>query len=149
MEDTGMTDLEPSIYLHFDTNCAEAMRFYEQTLGGQLTMMTVAQAPPGGGPPAGSPDLILHARLSFGEHVLMASDWVSDQPYEGMHGFTVSLAYPSVDEARRVFDALADGGQVAMPFKETFWVEAFGMLTDRFGTPWMINGGKPKMPPQQ
>jgi PhnB protein len=61
-----------------------------------------------------------------------------------MHGFTVSLAYPSVDEAKRVFDALAEGGKVSMPFQETFWVERFGMVTDRFGTPWMVNGGKSK-----
>ena len=58
----------------------------------------------------------------------------------GMNGFSLSLIYPTVEEAKRVFDALAVGGQVTMPFGKTFWAEAFGMLVDRFGTPWMING---------
>jgi PhnB protein len=58
-----------------------------------------------------------------------------------MKGFGVALNYPTVAEAKRVFDALADGGQVGMPFEKTFWVEGFGMVTDRYGTPWLINGG--------
>jgi PhnB protein len=137
--------LEPNVYLFFDGTCAEAMRFYEKTLGGKLNMMTAAQAPEGQAPKEGfSPDLIIHAALNFGRQILMASDWMSTAPYEGMHGFTVSLVYETVDEARKIFDTLADGGKVSMPFQETFWVEGFGMVTDRFGTPWMVNGGKPK-----
>jgi PhnB protein len=137
----------PNIYLFFDGTCAEAMRFYEKTLGGKLDMMTEAQAPPGQGAEKGNPDAILHARLALDGQALMASDWMSPEPFAGMHGFTVSLAYPSVDEAQRVFDAFADGGKVSMPFQETFWVERFGMVTDRFGTPWMVNGGQPKATP--
>jgi PhnB protein len=57
-----------------------------------------------------------------------------------MKGFSVSLTYPTVAEAKRVFDALAEGGKVTMPLEKTFWAEAFGMLVDRFGTPWMVNG---------
>jgi PhnB protein len=70
----------------------------------------------------------------------MASDWMDTTPFEGMHGFSVSLAYPTVDEAQRIFDALAEGGTVKMPFSETFWTKGFGMLVDRFGTPWMVSG---------
>ena len=62
-------------------------------------------------------------------------------PYDGMKGFTVTLTYPDVAEGKRVFDALAEGGQVRMPFGKTFWAEAFGMTVDRFGTPWMVNAG--------
>jgi len=65
---------------------------------------------------------------------------MAGQPYEGMHGFTVALVYDNVPDAKRVFDALAEGGKVTMPWGKTFWAEGFGMLTDRFGTPWMING---------
>lgn len=134
----------PNIYLFFDGTCAEAMRFYEKTLGGKLNMMTAGQAPEGQGAEKADPDSILHASLALDGQALMASDWMSPAPFAGMHGFTVSLAYPSVDEAKRVFDAFADGGKVSMPFTETFWVERFGMVTDRFGTPWMVNGGQPK-----
>ncbi|MDT4821181.1 hypothetical protein FQZ97_543450 [compost metagenome] len=59
-----------------------------------------------------------------------------------MKGFGVALTLDTVAEARRIFDAFADGGAVGMPFEKTFWVEGFGMVTDRFGTPWLINGGK-------
>ena len=57
-----------------------------------------------------------------------------------MKGFSLSLIYPTDAEARGIFDALAEGGQVTMPMQETFWAKAFGMLVDRFGTPWMVNG---------
>jgi PhnB protein len=132
-------------YLFFDGTCAEAMRLYEGTLGGKIEMMmTHAQAPMPTPAPPGSAERIMHARLVIGDGgVLMASDAMPGQPYAGMHGFSLSLIYPTVGEARRIFDALAIGGKVLMPFAKTFWVEAFGMLVDRYGTPWMINGGKP------
>jgi len=75
----------------------------------------------------------------------MASDSMPGQPYGGMKGFSLSLIYPTTAEAKRIFDALAEGGQVTMPLQKTFWAEAFGMLTDRFGTPWMVNGNMAKM----
>ncbi len=129
-----------SAYLFFDGTCADAMRFYERTLGGKLDLMTNASSPVADQAPPGSADLILHARLVFDGGTLMASDWMTDQPYEGMHGFRLSLAYPTVAEAKRTFDALAEGGRVTMPLEKTFWAEAFGMLVDRFGTPWMLSG---------
>jgi PhnB protein len=132
-------------YLFFDGNCAEAMRFYERTLGGKLFMMTHGESPMGAQMPAGSADRIMHARLDLDDRMLMASDSMVGHPYAGMHGFSLSLVYPTVEEARKIFDALADKGKVTMPMQETFWVEVFGMLTDRFGTAWMLNGGKSKM----
>jgi PhnB protein len=59
-----------------------------------------------------------------------------------MAGFALSLNYPKPDEAKRIFNALSDGGTVVMPMSKTFWAEAFGMVTDRFGTPWMVGGGE-------
>ncbi|MFM9927117.1 VOC family protein [Variovorax sp. H27-G14] len=131
-------------YLTFDGNAAEAMRFYEKTLGGTLhTMMTMAQAPGAEQFPPGAADRIMHAALTYGDGMLMASDTMPGQPYEGMKGFGVALTLDTVAEGQRVFDAFADGGKVTMPFGKTFWVEVFGMVTDRFGTPWLVNGGKP------
>jgi len=128
-------------YLFFDGNCADAMRFYERTLGGKLSLMTHAESPMAAQTPPGSADRIMHARLDFDGGMLMASDSMVGQPYEGMKGFSLSLIYPTAAEGGRMFDALAQGGHVIMPMQKTFWAEGFGMLVDRFGTPWMVNGG--------
>ena len=128
-------------YLFFDGNCAEAMRFYERTLGGKIEMsMTYGESPEPQQCPAGSQDRIMHSSLDIDGRRLMASDTPAGQS-KGMNGFALSLNYPTVDEARRVFDALCEGGSAMMPFSKTFWAEGFGMLTDRFGTPWMVGGG--------
>ena len=132
--------LQLDAYLFFDGTCAEAMRFYERTLGGELMLMKNSEATAAGQPPCGDPDRIMHARLALDGRTLMASDWPNDRSYEGMKGFSLSLAYPTVEDARRVFDKLSDGGRVTMPFGKTFWAEGFGMLVDRFGTHWMVNG---------
>jgi PhnB protein len=129
-------------YLFFDGTCAEAMRFYERTLGGKLEMMmTYGQSPDPQQCPPGSKDRIMHSNLIIDGRKLMASDTPAGQPGAGMNGFSLSLAYQSADEAHRIFGELAEGGKVTMPVNKTFWAEAFGMLTDRFGTPWMVMGG--------
>lgn len=142
---TNQENSVPAIdcYLFFNGNCADAMRFYERTLGGKLeTIMTYADSPPEHRPP-GAENLVMHSSMSLdGGRSLMGSDIPPGQANQGMDGFSLSLNYPTVDEARRVFDALAAGGQVKMPLGKTFWVEAFGMLTDQFGTPWMVGGGQ-------
>jgi PhnB protein len=133
---------ELNAYLFFDGNCAEAMRFYERALGGKLTLMTHAEAPSGAQAPPGNADRIMHARLVIdGGGALMASDEMAGHPYAGMKEFSLSLTYPAAADAQPVFDALAEGGRVNLPFQKTFWSEGFGMLVDRFGTPWMINSG--------
>ncbi|GLS05139.1 VOC family protein [Chitiniphilus shinanonensis] len=128
-------------YLVFDGECAAAMRFYESVFGGTLSMTTQADALGDGEASADEDARILHARLVFAEgQRLMGSDCPPGMPYEGIKGFSLSLIYPGIDEAQRVFDALAVGGQVTMPMQRTYWAGAFGMLTDRFGTLWMVNG---------
>ncbi len=129
-------------YLFFDGTCADAMRFYERTLGGKLFLMTHADSPMAAQMPKGSANAnrIIHARLDFDRGTLMASDAMAGHAYGGMHGFSLALDHSTAAEARRMFAALGQGGQVTMPMDKTFWAEAFGMLVDRFGTPWMING---------
>ena len=141
-----MSQLEP--YLFFNGNCAEAMRFYEKALGGKLEMMMKASEAPagsGGGCPGADPDAVMHACVMVEGRRLMASDWMSPEPYPGINGVSISLVYPTVEEAKRRFEALAKGGKVIMPLDKTFWVESFGMLTDKYGANWMVNGGKPAM----
>ena len=129
-------------YLFFDGNCAEAMRFYERTLGGKIQMlMTHEQSPERDRMAPEDRHLVMHANMRLGDRTLMASDVPRSMGPKPMAGFSLSLAYEAPEEARRIFDALAEGGQVTMPMTKTFWAEAFGMLVDRFGTPWMVNGG--------
>jgi PhnB protein len=131
--------IEVNVYIFFHRNCGEAMRFYEKTLGGKLRILTAKETPMAGDLPPDQADLVMHARLDLDDGgFFMASDWMVPDPYPGMHGFRVSLSYPTVAEANRIFDALAAGGSVQFPFQKTFWSQGFGMLTDRFGTPWMI-----------
>jgi len=127
-------------YLHFNGNCEEAFRLYEKALGGKIEMMlTYDQAPPGDNPtPKGWEKKIMHVRLSVGDQIIMASD-APPGHYKPMQGFSVSLAPDSKAKAEKMFNALAEGGTVMMPFQKTFWAEGFGMVTDRFGTPWMVN----------
>ena len=135
-----MPQLDP--YLTFNGTCAEAMRFYEQTLGGKIEMMmTHGESPMAAQTPPGSANRIMHARLALDDRVLMASDSMAGEPFEGMKGFSLSLMYPTAAAAQPIFTALAQGGRVIMPLQKTFWAEGFGMLIDRFGTPWMINAG--------
>ena len=140
-----MAQFEP--YLCFDGNCADAMRFYARTLGGTIEMMMkFSEAPPQPGQPAMHGEGILHASMTLDGFRLMASDSPPGMPYEPMQGITVSLAYETADEGRRIFDALAEGGRVVMAFGRTFWADGFGMVVDKFGTPWMVNAGHGDMP---
>ena len=129
-------------YLGFDGNCADAMRFYEQALGGKLeVLMSGADSPMAEQMPKEFRHRIMHARLALpGGGLLYAGDAPADVPYEGIKGVSITVDYATVAEAQRVFDALAAGGRVTMPMQEAFWARRFGMLVDRFGTPWIVNG---------
>jgi PhnB protein len=134
-------------YLTFHGNCADALKFYEKTLPNTKIefLMTHGESPIADQAPADFRNKIMHASLMVGDVRLMASDNMPGQPNEGMHGFTLSLNYESVAEGERIFNALADGGNVLMPMQDTFWVERWGAVVDKFGTPWMVNAGKSKM----
>ncbi|HSH40810.1 MAG TPA: VOC family protein [Arenicellales bacterium] len=130
-------------YLNFDGNCREAMEFYRDHLGGEITaMMTWGEAPFADEVPPESRDRIMHACFQLGGHMLMGTDATSQHPYRGITGSSVVLEAPDAETAERLFQSLSDGGRVDMPMDETFWAHRFGMLVDRFGVPWMINCGK-------
>jgi PhnB protein len=141
------TTLTP--YLSYDGKTREAFAFYEQALGATIqTLMSYADmpAPPAGEtgcgdgmPPSG--DGIMHGCLLLpGGAMLMAGDMPPGMPYEGMKGVMLALQFDSVDEAHSAFEALSQGGRVTMPLAPTFWARTFGMLTDRFGVSWAVNG---------
>jgi len=129
-------------YLFFGGTCEEALKFYERALGGKVTTMMRYEGSPMDGPqlPADWKQKVMHATFEVEGARFMASDTMPGQPKPTPAGFSVSLFVPgSVDKARRAFDALAEGGQVTMPFAPPFWGGHFGMLMDRFGVPWMVS----------
>ena len=139
-----MPQLAP--YLSFDGTCADAMRFYAQLLDAKLeALITYGQTPDASQVPPGSENRVMHAYLVHKDFALMAGDAPAGQPFEGMRGVMLALTDPTASEARRVFEQLSKGGQVTMPLEETFWADAFGMVTDRFGTAWGVNGGSKPM----
>ena len=135
-------------YLNFNGNCAEAFAFYKDLFKGQIVhQSTFGEMPPDDKMPPLPPeakDGIMHVHLQVGEQALMGSDAMpgadaSCGGYQPAQGLWVSIQAADVAEGRRLFDALAQGGQAAMPFAATFWSPGFGMVKDRFGTPWMVN----------
>lgn len=132
----------PIPYLSFDGNCAEAMRFYEKALGGKLeAVITNRQTPYADQTPKEALDRVMHAYLSLPDGgSLYAGDTPLDIPFAGMQGIMIAITFDTVGEAEKVFAALSEGGKVGMPLAPTFWAKTFGMVTDRYGTPWGING---------
>ena len=125
-------------YLGFKGDCEEAFKFYEQLLGGKIeTMSTFAGTPMEKHVPEEWRKKIVHAHMTVGEQVLMGSDAFPDH-YQKPAGVSVCLGVGDLQDAERIFKALAESGTVQMPFQKTYWAEGFGMLVDRFGTPWMV-----------
>ena len=128
-------------YLSFDGRCKDAFEFYAKTLGGKIVAMVshgetgfAAQVP------AEWQDKIINAHLTVGEAELMGAD-SPPQYFQEKQGVSVSIQVDSETEAKRIFDAFAEGGAITLPFAPTFWAKGFGMVKDKFGTPWMVGGG--------
>lgn len=131
--------MEVNAYLNFNGQCEEAFKFYEKVLGGKVDgMMKFEGTPAAEYAPAEWKDKVLHAQMKIGNSVLMGADAPPGQ-YAEAKGTTIAVHPKTVEEAEKVFAALAEGGTVLMPLEKTFWADKFGMLTDRFGTPWLIN----------
>jgi len=134
-------DITP--HLSFDGTCEEAFAFYAATLGGTLqTLLRYRQMPVAANVPAGFADKIVHATLRVGMATLMGND-VSPGDYARPQGCAIALGISDLAAAKRMFDALADGGVITLPLAETFWALAFGAVVDRFGVTWEINCERP------
>jgi uncharacterized glyoxalase superfamily protein PhnB/uncharacterized protein YndB with AHSA1/START domain len=127
-------------YLAFDGRCRQAFEHYAKVLRGTITMMVrVADAPAGTPVAPGTENLIMHARLEVDGRLLMGGDAPAPH-YSKPQGFCAHVMVDDVAEAERIFRELGEGGgRTTMPLGETFWARRFGMLVDRFGTPWMVN----------
>ena len=129
-------------YLFFEGRADEAIAFYTKAFGTKVDMLMrnreAPEAPPPGMLPPGSENKVMHASFKVGDTDVMLSDG-SCSGRTSFAGFSLSVSAPDDAAARRMFDALADGGKVMMPLGKTFWSPCFGMVTDRFGVGWMVN----------
>lgn len=126
-------------YLFFGRNCRQAFTRYQEIFGGDLSLLSMKDLPASEGPaPAADADLVMHAALVSADSLLMGSDDPTADNFGPVQGMQVNWSTNDAGEAKRVYDALAEGGQVIMPIGETFWSPMFGMCIDRFGTPWMV-----------
>jgi PhnB protein len=129
-------------YLNYGGNCEQAFRFYEQHLGGKITMLMRhgEQPTPSEAPPDWN-GKVLHARMNLGGTELLGADIPG---YQSMRSAYLSLSVSSDEEADRIYKLLSDGGQLFMPMQETFFASRFAMLRDKFGTSWMLVHQKPE-----
>lgn len=126
--------------LAFNGQCRQAFEHYEKVLGGKIAVMNSfggsdAKLPPGS--TASAPAQIRFAELQVSNYSILGND-VPEQEYKPMQGFNIALHVKTADEARRIFNAFSKGGQIVTPLCEVAWSTAFGIVTDQFGTPWLI-----------
>jgi|SRR3954447_8407570 PhnB protein len=126
-------------YLSFNGQCEAAFKFYAQVLGGQVVFsMTWGESPMAEQMPPETHKSIMHTTLRIGEGALMGAD-APPEYFRNPQGFSVSVSISDKAEAERIFNDLAAGGEVKMPYQKTFWAAGFGMCIDKFGIPWMVN----------
>ncbi|WP_309069177.1 VOC family protein [Microbacterium sp.] len=128
-------------YISFRDEAAEALTFYQSVLGGELNIMKMGEMPNADLDEADR-DKVMHGQLDLDNgFTLMASDTPTGMEYDAGARITVCLFGDDGPELSPVFDRLAEGGQVVEPYTQAPWGDSFGMLTDRFGVPWMLNAG--------
>lgn len=136
-----MSTMKVQSYLFFNGRCEEALEFYRTQVGAEVTMkMRFSESPEPPSPEMcgpGSEDKIMHSEFKIGETLLMASDGNASGSPE-FKGISLALSAPNQTEAKRLFTALSEGGQIQMPMTKTFFASAFGVLADRFGVSWMV-----------
>jgi PhnB protein len=128
-----------SPYLMFNGNCEEALKFYEQALGANIKAVMKNEGTPAAEhvPPEWL-DKVLHTTFSVDDNVLMASD-APPGHYAPPQGISIALGLNDSARGEEIFNKLAEGGTVQLPYSATFWAKGFGMCVDRFGIPWMVN----------
>ena len=137
--------MEVLTYLTFDGNCRQAMEFYRTCLGAELYVMPFSEAPAEMSKGVqNASDRVMHASLTKGTRLLMASDTMPGSALQYGTNFSVCVQCKSLEEIEILFTAFSEKGKVTMPLEDTFWGARFGMLTDQFGIQWMFNFELPK-----
>lgn len=128
-------------YLTFNGNCEEAVRFYEQVLGGEATIMHFGDAPPNPEFPVPEDlkNLVIHAELRRNGEVINFSDWCTpNAPFKAGNNISFALQFDTIEETKAMFDALSLGGTIEMNLQETFFSPLYGKIIDKFGIMWQI-----------
>lgn len=126
-------------YLTFSGNCRDAMSFYKECLGGELTLQTIGESPLADKMPQQMKDCILHSTLTNDAVVLLGSDVAPQSGLIKGNAVSLSLECSSEEEIRTCYAKLSSGGKANFPLEETFWGALFGGLTDKFGNHWLLN----------
>ena len=126
-------------FLTFNGNCREAMTFYKECLGGELTQQTVGELPMAEQMPAQMKESILHSMLTSESIVIMGSDMAPETGLIKGNAVSLMLNFSNEEETRRIYTNLSKGGNATHPLEVTFWGALFGNLTDKFGNQWMLN----------
>jgi PhnB protein len=135
---TKETGMEVQPYLNFDGRCEEALEFYQKAIGAKVTMlMRFKDAPDKSMISPGSEEKVMHSAVQVGDSMVLMSDGRCTGK-ANFNGIALSISAQSEAEADKIFDRLADGGQVNMPMSKTFFSPKFGMLSDKFGVGWMV-----------
>jgi PhnB protein len=128
-------NMKLDIYVNYPGHCKEAFEFYEQHLGGKITIMMTHEQQPGASVPVDWNKAILHARIQIGNTTIMGADIPNAEP---MRSAYLTLRVETNEEAEKIYALLSDGGHIFMKLQETFFASRFAMLRDRFGTSWML-----------
>ncbi|MEJ6397117.1 VOC family protein [Yoonia sp. 208BN28-4] len=136
--------MTPTPYIFFNGQCRAATEAYARIFGIAIPeYMTMEGAPPDMEIPEDRKNWIMHCQMDFGGGtIMMSDDFAGNSP--AMDGCNIAVAMPTADESKAVFDQLAEGGDVRMPWEPTFWSPGFGTLTDKFGIRWMIDTDAPE-----
>jgi PhnB protein len=124
-------------YISFQDDARQALEFYQSVLGGESHSNTFGEY---GDPSAPGADLLMHAQLETpAGFTLMLADTPPGEEHHPGQNISISLSGDDADDLRRWFAGLSEGGTVTVPLEKQMWGDAFGMVTDRFGIPWMVN----------
>ncbi|MET9257707.1 VOC family protein [Streptomyces sp. NPDC003717] len=124
-------------YLSFGGDARQAMEFYRDVFGGSLTLSTFGEFGPSDAPYA---DNIMHGQLETPSgFTLMGADNPPGEEHHPASGYSVSLSGDDADELRGYWEKLSADGSVSVPLEKQMWGDVFGMCTDRFGVPWLVN----------
>ena len=129
-------------YISFEGNCEEALNFYKDAIGGELTIMRYEGSPMEDKVSEDFKQKVLHGRIETGDLTIMASDVSPEQGTKNGNHIQLNLDFTSEDEQTETFNKLAEGANVTMPLDDQFWGAKFGMLIDKFGINWMFNFNK-------
>ena len=129
-------------YLTFSGNCREAMTFYKECLGGELSLQTIGDSPMWDDMPPQMKDCILHSTLTKGALVLQASDMVQQTGLVKGNTVSLSLNCSSEEEIKTYYEKLSADGEVNHPITDTHWGAKFGTLVDKYGNNWLLNYNK-------